>query len=154
MLNQIILVGRLVQTPVLQVTDSGKKVSSITLAVPRNYKNQNGEYDTDFLDCTLWTGVAENTAEYCKTGDVIGVKGRLQTRIIEKDDETKYKKVEIVAERVTFLSSSKSTKIIDAEDGENLDVIDSDNVNLKIDEADNGSSEIVEKSNKVAKKKK
>ena len=108
MLNQVILVGRLVRTPELQITESGKKRSSITLAVSRTYKNQNGEYDTDFLDCTLWTGIAENTAEYCKTGDVIGVKGRLQTWLLENEAGEKYKKVEIVAEKVTFLSSAKN----------------------------------------------
>ncbi len=108
MLNQIVLVGRLVKTPELKVTDSGKKTSVITLAVPRNYKNQDGQYDTDFLECVLWTGIAENTAEYCKTGDMIGVKGRVQSRIIEKEDGTKRKKTEIVAEKVTFLSSSNN----------------------------------------------
>lgn len=111
MLNQVILVGRLVRTPELVLTESGKKKSLITLAVPRTYKNQNGEYDTDFLDCTLWTGVAESTSEYCKTGDVIGVKGRLQTRLMENEEGIKYKKMEIIADRVTFLSSSKSEVI-------------------------------------------
>lgn len=106
MLNQIVLVGRLVKTPELRLTDNGRKTSVITLAVPRNYKNQDGQYDTDFLECVLWTGVAESTAEYCKTGDMIGVKGRVQSRIVEKEDGTKKKKTEIVAERVTFLSSS------------------------------------------------
>ena len=110
MLNQVILVGRLVKTPDLFLTDSGKKCTTVTLAVSRAFKNQNGEYDTDFLDCTLWSGIAENTAEYCKTGDVIGVRGRLQSRIVEKDDGTKYKKVEIIADKVTFLSSAKVTK--------------------------------------------
>ena len=81
MLNQIVLVGRLVKTPELRITENGKKTSTITLAVPRNYKNINGEYETDFLDCTLWTNVAENTSEYCQTGDMIGVKGRVQSRI-------------------------------------------------------------------------
>ena len=108
MLNQVILVGRLVKTPELFVAESGNKGSVITLAVGRPYKNQNGEYDTDFLDCTLWTGIAENTAEYCQKGDVIGVRGRLQTRIIEKDDGTKCKKMEIIADKVTFLSTGKS----------------------------------------------
>lgn len=112
MLNQVILVGRLVRTPELQLTESGKKRSLITLAVSRSYKNPNGEYDTDFLDCTLWTGIAENTAEYCKTGDVIGVKGRLQTRLIENDEGLKYKKVEVIADKVTFLSS-RNDKITD-----------------------------------------
>ncbi len=107
MVNQIVLVGRLVKTPELRVTETGRAMATITLAVPRNYKNINGEYDTDFLDCTLWTAVAENTTEYCKTGDMIGVKGRVQTRIIETEDGQKKKKTEIVAEKVTFLSSSK-----------------------------------------------
>ena len=104
--NQIKIVGRIVKTPELRVTESGKKISSIVLAVPRNYKNADGQYDTDFLDCTLWTGVAESTAEYCKTGDLIGVRGRVQTRIIESTDGTKKKKTEIVAEKVNFLSSA------------------------------------------------
>ncbi len=114
MLNQVILVGRLVRTPELTLTESGKKRSLITLAVSRGYKNQNGEYDTDFLDCTLWTGIAENTAEYCKSGDVIGVKGRLQTRLLENDDGNKYKKMEIIADKVTFLSSSRSDKSLES----------------------------------------
>ena len=117
MLNQVILVGRLVRNPELQLTESGKKISVVTLAVNRAFKNTNGEYDTDFFDCTLWTNVAENTAEYCRTGDVIGVKGRLQTRIVEKEDGNKFKRTEIVAERVTFLSSAEKLK--DEDNGEN-----------------------------------
>ena len=107
MTNQVSLIGRLVKTPELFETESGKTGTFITLAVGRPYKNQDGEYDTDFLDCTLWTGVAERTAEYCKTGDIIGIRGRLQSRIVENEDGTKYKKLEVVAERVTFLASSK-----------------------------------------------
>ncbi len=74
MVNQIVLVGRIAKTPEVRTTETGKKYASLTLAVPRAYKNVNGEYDTDFLDCTLWTQVAEATSEYCKTGDMIGVK--------------------------------------------------------------------------------
>ena len=110
MLNQIVLVGRLVKKPELRVTENGKKTSVITLAVPRNYKNMDGEYETDFLDCTLWTNVAENTSEYCQTGDMIGVKGRVQTRTITSDDGSKKRKTEIVAEKVTFLAQSENNK--------------------------------------------
>lgn len=106
MLNQVVLVGRIVKNPELRVTESGKKVTTVTLAVPRSYKNSTGEYDTDFLDCTLWTNVAENTVEYCKTGDMVGVKGRIQSRFFEDDDGNKNRKTEIVAEKVTFLSST------------------------------------------------
>ena len=133
MLNQVILVGRLVRTPELQLTDNGKKWSMITLAVNRGYKNQNGEYDTDFLDCSLWTGIAENTAEYCKSGDIIGVKGRIQTRLVDNEDGTKHKKMEIIADRVTFLASAKNDKkenVIDINDDLNDD--DSDDVPIDV----------------------
>ena len=110
MVNQIVLVGRIVKTPETRTTENGKKVATLTLAVPRNYKNVNGEYDTDFLDCTLWSSVAESTSEYCKTGDMIGVKGRIQSRIVESPDGLKRRKTEIVAERVTFLTSNSSRK--------------------------------------------
>lgn len=110
MLNQVVLVGRLVKNPELQVTDSGKKITTVTLAVPRSYKNMSGEYDTDYLECTMWTNVAENTTEYCQSGDMIGVKGRIQSRVIETPDGSKKKKTEIVAEKVTFLASSPKNK--------------------------------------------
>ena len=110
MLNQVVLVGRIVKTPELRVTENGKKTATVTLAVPRNYKNINGEYDTDFLDCTLWTNVAENTTEYCQTGDMVGVKGHLQTRTIQNEDGSKKRKTEIVAEKVTFLAQSPNNK--------------------------------------------
>lgn len=104
MLNQMVVVGRLVSDPELKELESGKKVSNLTLAVPRSYKNAEGEYDTDFVDCVLWSTVAENTAEYCRKGDLIGIKGRVETDLYEKDGE-KHKSTKIVAEKVTFLSS-------------------------------------------------
>ena len=110
MVNQIVLVGRIARAPETKTSETGKKYATLTLAVPRNYKNANGEYDTDFLDCTLWTSVAESTSEYCKTGDMIGVKGRVQSRIVESPDGQKRRKTEIVAERVTFLTSNSSKR--------------------------------------------
>ena len=107
MLNQTVIVGRLVRDSELYETENGNKVTNITLAVPRSYKNVNGEYDTDFVPCVLWKGVAENTVEYCRKGDLLGVKGHVQTRDIEVDEDVKRKLVEIVAEKVTFLSSKK-----------------------------------------------
>ena len=99
MLNQIVLVGRLVSDPEINETENGKKYTNITLAVSRSYKNFNGEYETDFIDCTLWGSVAENTSEYCKKGNIVGIKGRLQ----RLEGNT----LQVVAEKVTFLSSKK-----------------------------------------------
>lgn len=151
MVNQLILVGRLVKSPELELTESGKKVSIITLAVPRSYKNANGEYETDFLDCTLWTSIAENTSEYCKTGDILGIKGRLQTRIIEKEDGTKYKKMEIVAEKVSFLASAKNSKkedIIENTLEEKSELIDIDDKSNDNSDNDSGSNKNVKSGKK------
>lgn len=106
MLNQIVMVGRLVCNPELKETDDGKKVATITLAIPRSYKNAKGEYDTDFIDCVLWAGMAENTIDYCKKGDLLGIKGRVQSTDVEEKDKA-HRLIEIVAEKVTFLSSKK-----------------------------------------------
>ncbi|MFV0249604.1 MAG: single-stranded DNA-binding protein [Bacilli bacterium] len=105
MLNQTVIVGRLVKDPELNETEKGNKVTNITLAVPRTYKNTDGNYDTDFINCVLWKGVAENTVEYCKKGDLLGVKGHIQSRSIEIDEDIRRQVVEVVAEKVTFLSS-------------------------------------------------
>lgn len=108
MLNQVVLVGRLTKDPEVAKTESNKNYSQIVLAVPRSFKNMSGEYETDFISCTLWEAVAKSTAEYCHKGDIVGVKGRIQTRTIEKEDGTKKYITEVVAEKVSFLSSNSN----------------------------------------------
>lgn len=107
MMNQTCIIGRLVRDPELKELEDGKKVSNITIAVPRSYKNENGEYEADFIDCTLWNGVADRTTEYCKKGDLVGIKGRLQTNNYENENGEKRKTTEVIAEKLTFLSSNK-----------------------------------------------
>ena len=109
MLNQMVIVGRLCADPEIQELDSGKKVSNLKVAVTRPYKNSEGTYDTDFIDCTLWGGVATNTAEYCKKGDLLGVKGRIETDSYEKDGERRFS-MRVVADKVTFLSSQNKVR--------------------------------------------
>jgi len=108
MLNQAVFVGRLVADPIIQQTDKGN-VSNITLAVPRPYKNEHGEYEADFIDFVLWKGIAENTAEYCKKGDMIGIKARVQSDFKEHEGERK-KVLNIVAEKISFLTSKSQNK--------------------------------------------
>lgn len=106
MINNAMFVGRLVSDPIVQDTGKGN-VSNITIAVPRSYKNEEGIYETDFIDCTLWKSIAENTAEYCKKGDIIGIRGRVETDMVERDGEKK-KITSVIAEKVSFLSSSRN----------------------------------------------
>ena len=99
MLNQVVIAGRLTSDPEINEVENGGKVTTITVAVPRSYKNAEGVYETDFIKCILWNGIAENTAEYCKKGDLVGVKGRLQC--------LSGNELQLVVEKVTFLSSRK-----------------------------------------------
>lgn len=113
MLNQVVLVGRLTQDPVVEETVNNKKYTAITVAVQRSFKNASGVYETDFIRCVLWNGVASSTKEYCHTGDIVGIKGRLQNRSYETEQkETKYI-TEVIAERVTFIQKSKKNNADD-----------------------------------------
>ena len=105
-MNTLMLVGRLVRDAQVKTLDSGKEVTTITLAINRGYKNCDGVYETDFIDCTLWDGLAVNIHEYCRSGDLIGIRGRLMTSVYEKDGNN-HKVLDVVAERISFLASSK-----------------------------------------------
>ena len=97
MTNQVMLIGRLV-TDLEIKEEENAKVTRLTLAVTRSWKNAEGEFETDFIPITLWNNIASATVEYCKKGYLIGIKGRIQTN----SDTT----ISIIAERVTFLSST------------------------------------------------
>jgi single-strand DNA-binding protein len=79
MLNQVVLVGRLVRDPELIETESNKKMTRVTIAIPRSFKNVNGEYESDFINCILWDAVAKSTVEYCHKGDIVGTKSKRYT---------------------------------------------------------------------------
>ena len=109
MLNQVVLVGRLTKD-VKTRKEEEKEFVIMTLAIPRSFKNSEGIYETDFISCYLYNNIATNTAEYCRKGDIVGVKGRLQTKTIETEEGNKEYQIYIVAEKVTFLSSRKENE--------------------------------------------
>lgn len=102
MLNQVIIVGRIVNELVLEENDKGRKYCSMTLAVPRSFKNMDGVYDTDFIKTTVFNNMADTTVTYCKVGDLVGVKGRLAC-LNSKNG------MSLIAEKVTFLSTRKES---------------------------------------------
>ena len=107
MLNQIVLVGRIKEIK----EDKKNKCGIMTLAVQQNFKNTNGEYDINFIDIKMFGGIAENTKEYCKNGDMVGVKGRLQSETINLFNGKFISNVcNVIAERVTFLSNKATRK--------------------------------------------
>ena len=107
MINQVTLVGRLTKDPELRYTADGKAVSNVTIAVNRPFRNKEGEYEADFVQCTLWKKTAENTAQYCRRGSIIGITGRIQTRHYENQEGKKVYVTEVVAEMVQFVSPKK-----------------------------------------------
>ncbi len=102
MLNQTVLVGRLTQDLKEEFNENEKKTFTATLAVPRNYKNIDGEYDTDFIPIALTDNIGNNVFEYCKKGDLLGIKGRIESY---QEDEKNI--IRLIAEKVTFLSSKQ-----------------------------------------------
>lgn len=106
MQNVVFLIGRLVSDPEIKKSENEKEYTTITLAVQRPYKNTEGLYESDFIRCKLWNGIATNVGEYCHKGDLIGVKGKIQNRTYEENEETKYI-TEIIVDKVSFLTSKK-----------------------------------------------
>ena len=100
MINQVIVMGRLVDNPEIREMKDGNKSLKITLAVPRPYRNAEGVYETDYIDCYMFKGIANNVGEYTEKGDLLAVKGCLKKLSGDKE-------MRLVAEKVTFLASKK-----------------------------------------------
>ncbi len=107
MKNKVFLIGRVVKNPTIETTENGNKRVYSTLAVPRSYKNADGEYDTDFVDFVAWGNTAENYGSYCKKGDLIGIEAKVETSTYETENGDKKKSTQIVADNIHYLSSVK-----------------------------------------------
>ena len=107
MLNKVIIMGRLGKDPELKRTQSGTAVASFPLAVDRDFKGQNGEKETDWIDVVAWRNTAEFVSKYFTKGRVAAVEGRLQTRKWKDKDGNNRVSVEVVADNVYF-GDSKS----------------------------------------------
>ena len=107
MLNKIFLMGRLTRDPELRKTQSGIAVASFTLAVDRDYKPQDGERETDFIDIVAWRGTGEFVSKYFTKGRMAVVEGRLQVRDWTDKDGNKRRNTEVIADNVYFGDSKK-----------------------------------------------
>ncbi len=109
-MNQLTLVGRLVNDIKLKTLDDGNVVANVTLAVTRDYKNSKGIYETDFIPFQLWNNIAKNALEQCPKGTMMGIKGRIETKTI-KDENGNNKKIQVnVADKVTFITTRGQPK--------------------------------------------
>ena len=107
-MNQVGIVGRMTKDPTTRVLSEGRVHTSFILAVSRNFKNQKGEIESDFVLCSTWGRPAQNVSKYCFKGSLVAVSGRLQTRYYDKDDGTRVYVSEVVGDQVRFLDKKKA----------------------------------------------
>ena len=110
MLNNVNLCGRLTRDIDLRYTQSGKAVGSFSLAVNRNFKNSDGDYEADFINCTIWGKSAENLANFVNKGSLINVSGRLNTRNYDNKQGQKVYVTEVIVENFDLLDSKNKGK--------------------------------------------
>ncbi|ALO02858.1 single-stranded DNA-binding protein [Lactiplantibacillus paraplantarum] len=105
MINRTILVGRLTRDPELRYTNGGAAVATFTIAVNRQFTNQNGEREADFISCVIWRKAAENFANFTHKGSLVGIDGRIQTRNYENQQGVRVYVTEVVVENFSLLES-------------------------------------------------
>ena len=110
MLNRITITGRMTRDPELRATQNGISVTSFSIANQRNYKNNNGERETDFFDVVAWRNTAEFVTKYFVKGSLVTVDGRLETRKFTDKQGNERKTVEIIADNVFFGDSKNEQR--------------------------------------------
>ena len=116
MLNQVILIGRLVKKPELRVSEGGVNYIKATLAVQSEFKNKDGDYDTEFLEFTAFGKLAENTSKYCDKGSLLNIVGTLNNNVYKDKNGVNHYQLSIIANKVSFLS--KTAKKEEKQDGD------------------------------------
>ncbi len=108
-MNRVVLVGRLTRDPELRYTGSNIPVATFSIAVNRNFSNQQGEREADFINIVVWRKQAENVKNYLSQGSQVAIDGRIQTRSYDDKDGQKRYVTEVVADNVEFLGSKNSS---------------------------------------------
>ena len=124
-MNKVILIGRVTKDIELKTTTSGKSVATFTLAVNRDYKNADGNYDADFINCVAYEQRAETISKYVRKGDKFGVIGKINTRTYDRQDGSKAYITEVIVESFEFLESKKDKSVdVEVDDFEPVDIDD------------------------------
>ncbi|HES9049757.1 TPA: single-stranded DNA-binding protein [Streptococcus pyogenes] len=108
MINNVVLVGRMTRDAELRYTQSNIAVATFTLAVNRNFKNENGDREADFINVVIWRQAAENLANWAKKGTLIGITGAIQTRNYENQQGQRVYVTEVIANSFQLLESRNS----------------------------------------------
>lgn len=108
MINNAVLVGRMTRDVELRYTPSNQAVATFPLAVNRNFKNQNGEREADFINIVIWRQQAENLANWAKKGTLLGITGRIQTRNYENQQGQRVYVTEVIADNFQILEKREA----------------------------------------------
>lgn len=103
MFNEVILIGKLVNKPVLKETNQGVRLANMVVQIERPYRNNLGIKETDYIQCVLWRGIAAQVCETCNIGSMIGIKGRIQSRTHENSENQSISIMEVKVEHIEFL---------------------------------------------------
>lgn len=106
-MNKAILIGRLTADPEVRTTTTGVAVTSFTLAVDRNFTNQSGEREADFIRCVSFRKLAEIVGRYLNKGSKVAVEGRIQTGSYDAPDGTRRYTTEVICDNVEFLETRR-----------------------------------------------
>lgn len=109
-MNRTCLLGRITKKPEVRYTENNIAVCQFSLAVTRNFKNANGEYDVDFINCVIYRKTAELMNEYVEKGDKLAIEGRLQVNNYQDKEGNKRQAVVVVVEHLSFVEGKKETK--------------------------------------------
>ena len=116
MLNQVILIGRLVKKPELKESDKKVNYIKATLAVQSDFKNKDGNYDTEFFEFTTFGKTAENTDKYCEKGSLLNIVGSLNNNVYTDKNGVKHYQMSVIANKVSFLSKGAKKEEKESED--------------------------------------
>lgn len=109
MINNVVLIGRLTRDAELRYTPSNIAVATFNLAVNRNFKNDNGNREADFINVVMWRQQAENFANWVKKGNLVGITGRIQTRSYDNQQGQRVYVTEVVAESFQILEKKDNS---------------------------------------------
>lgn len=123
--NKVILIGNVTKDPIVKETESGKKISMFTIATNRYFKTADGENksEAEFHNCVAWGNLAERVESFLRKGKLVYLEGKLKTRVIEKEDDVRIYKTEVVASNIIFLNKKSD---FESSSTDELDSIESD----------------------------
>ena len=129
-MNKVVLVGRLTRDPEVRSTSSGSNTARFTVAVNRNFKNKDGQYDADFVSCVAFRNTAVFVSRFFKKGSMIGLEGRIQTGSYDAHDGSKRYTTDVVVDNVEFVGGRNESSAAPTNNSSYVDMPANDTIDM------------------------